>query len=59
MPEPEQAYPETAHPYQETVERPSRASAARVLAIVISAGLAWATGVTLLAWILGRLLSRG
>ena len=33
-------------------------SVGRVVAIVISVGLAWATIVTLAAWILGRLLAR-
>jgi hypothetical protein len=51
MPEPVQAY-------RETEPAPQRPSVARVIAIIISAGLAWATAVTLLAWILGRLLSR-
>jgi hypothetical protein len=49
--------PEAERPHPETEPEHGRASVARVVAIVISAGLAWATAVTLVAWILGRLLS--
>jgi hypothetical protein len=38
---------------------PDPGSVARVVAIIVSAGLAWATAVTLVAWLLGRLLSGG
>jgi hypothetical protein len=37
----------------------NRASLARLLALVVSAGLAWATIVTLLAWLAGRLVAHG
>jgi len=50
--------PEPAQVHRETEPERQRPSVARVVAIIISAGIAWATAVTLLAWILGRLLSR-
>lgn len=34
-------------------------SVARLVAIIVSAGLAWATALTLVAWLLGRLLANG
>jgi len=50
--------PEQPEPHRETAPDGDSASLSRIVAIVVSAGLAWATGVTLLAWILGRLLSK-
>jgi hypothetical protein len=45
---------------QDVVETdPPEGSVARVVAIIVSAGLAWATAVTLVAWLLGRLLANG
>ena len=38
---------------------PDDGSVSRVVAIIVSAGLAWATAVTLVAWLLGRLLANG
>jgi hypothetical protein len=35
------------------------ASVARLIAIILSAGLVWATAVTLVAWVLGRVIARG
>ena len=48
--------PEPGEPHRRN--DPGASSVVRVAAIVVSAGLAWATAVTLLAWILGRLLSK-
>jgi hypothetical protein len=49
--------PEPGQPHAEIERARGGASVARVVAIIVSAGLAWATAVTLVAWILGRLLS--
>ena len=51
--------PEPSEPYRPNEPETAKPSVARLLAIIISAGLAWATAVTVVAWILGRLLSRG
>jgi hypothetical protein len=37
----------------------SRGSAGRLIALILSAGLAWATAVTFLAWLAGRLFAHG
>jgi hypothetical protein len=47
---------EPPRPYDDSA---ARGSIGRVIAIILSAGLAWATIVTLAAWILGRVLSHG
>lgn len=51
--------PQPRSPYPSYDRERADASIARVVAIVVSAGLAWATAVTLLAWVLGRLLAHG
>jgi hypothetical protein len=51
MPEPPYRHDE---PRARQVDRPIR----RLVAIIVSAGLAWAIAVALAAWIVGQLLSR-
>jgi hypothetical protein len=58
-PEDVQSTPSMHEPPRPYDDSAGRGSIGRVIAIILSAGLAWATIVTLAAWILGRLLSRG
>jgi len=51
--------PEQSEPYRANEPAGEKPSVARLIAIIVSAGLAWATAITLVAWILGRLLARG
>jgi len=51
--------PEPARAYRRNGSDAQPGSVGRVIAIIISAGLAWATVVTIVAWLLGRLLARG
>jgi hypothetical protein len=44
---------------EQTESAGADASVARLIAVILSAGLIWATAVTLVAWVLGRLIARG
>jgi hypothetical protein len=54
-----QSTPSMHEPPRRYDDSAQKGSIGRVIAIILSAGLAWATIVTLVAWILGRLLARG
>lgn len=51
--------PEPPPEYGQQPSESGDGSVARLIAIILSAGIAWATAVTVAAWILGRLLARG
>ena len=58
MPQPQPVQDEFREPLRREDREPD-GSVARLVAIIVSAGLAWATAVTLVAWVLGRLLAGG